>query len=929
MALMNPPGPNDLEEIALLVNNLADKVLADRNGEAAWNDLYRALSRIIPKLGVGDRQYDIAFVQAVLQLSNMGFALGKGFDSLVKLLKNAQEAALRLGDRRSHCMINLHLGRLYYLGEKRLKAMDAFILGKEEAEELGDEDILSQAAEFIGLYYFLQGLFQEARPHLEQATQIFEFQGSERITNPSGPVWLGLLYSYLGEYHRAIGTLDYFRRIALNRSDHSMAALLQALLGHILATIRQFKEAHHHLTSAQITAGETQNHFATYISRGGFAVIEFLQGRIATARDLVEKLTVDGMRAGIIRQYASPISFEMLFHFHINGLKPIPELNFHREFQRCMAEPNIHLRGVALRLKAVESEMKEEDHHIIASGLSLSEEYLERAGNPIELGKTHLELARLKLRQENQSAARSFAQKAWKEFSGYAELFYPDDLRHLIDDKKAYSVSEKTSRDLLPGFSNIIKELLPKNDVEEILSQIVASTNRFFSAERGALFWFGGKRGRNAPELRIAHNLLKVEVSADSFQPNLSHIFQAYRENRPLVFRNKSADAGSNYVKAVLCVPIEVAGHVNGILYHDNSYLDDCFDEFSSSQLITITNTLSAYIEQIIKFGKNLADRAINAITELGRVDSKEIISQSPIMRKIIAQADQVAATDSTVLILGETGVGKELLARRIHQMSLRKDKPMVVVDPTALPENLVESELFGYEKGAFTGADSQKKGLIELAHQGTLFIDEVGEIPKYIQPKLLRTLQEKTTVRIGGTKHIKSDFRLVAATNRNLNMEVAEGRFREDLYYRINVIPLVLPPLRDRLEDVPLLARHFLDRFALKYNRPKLQLTSRDESMLTSYKWPGNVRELNNIIERTILLSIDESLELNIPTSHKSITDNPFEDMPTFHEIQRRYIEFVLNKTNGKLDGPGGATKILDMKRQTLYNCMKRLGLR
>jgi transcriptional regulator with GAF, ATPase, and Fis domain len=281
------------------------------------------------------------------------------------------------------------------------------------------------------------------------------------------------------------------------------------------------------------------------------------------------------------------------------------------------------------------------------------------------------------------------------------------------------------------------------------------------------------------------------------------------------------------------------------------------------------------------------------------------------------------------VLISGETGVGKELLARRLHKMSPRRDYPLITVDPTTIPENLVESELFGHEKGAFTGADRQKNGRMVLAHGGTLFIDEVGEIPKSTQVKLLRVLQEKTLVRVGGTQTISSDFRLVAATNRDLAEEVAAGRFREDLFYRLNVVPIVLPPLKERIEDVLLLSQHFLSRYAAKYNRPELGLTEDDEARLKAYNWPGNVRELKNVIERAVILSSGERLMLDPPAKRIAHANNPFADLPTLDELQRRYITFVLDKTQGQMGGPRGAAELLGMRRSSLYSRMKKLGIR
>jgi transcriptional regulator with PAS, ATPase and Fis domain len=259
----------------------------------------------------------------------------------------------------------------------------------------------------------------------------------------------------------------------------------------------------------------------------------------------------------------------------------------------------------------------------------------------------------------------------------------------------------------------------------------------------------------------------------------------------------------------------------------------------------------------------------------------------------------------------------------------VRSEGVVVVVDCATIPENLVESELFGYEKGAFTGADKQKLGRVELAHNGTLFLDEIGELPLHLQTKLLKTLEEKTFVRIGGGRSIRSDFRLIAATNRTLKDEVAAGRFREDLFYRLNVFPLSMPPLREREEDITELARYFVDLYARKYGRQGLELSRKDIDMMMRYAWPGNVRELKNVIERAVILTKDKELQIPLfPTGSQTGAKATFDDLTTLDELQRRYIKHVFEYTKGKVSGPGGAAEILGMKRTSLYSRMKALGM-
>jgi transcriptional regulator with GAF, ATPase, and Fis domain len=309
-------------------------------------------------------------------------------------------------------------------------------------------------------------------------------------------------------------------------------------------------------------------------------------------------------------------------------------------------------------------------------------------------------------------------------------------------------------------------------------------------------------------------------------------------------------------------------------------------------------------------------------------LEEKGLIYNSRAMTDLVEQIDRVSQTDSTVLILGETGVGKELLARRVHAMSQRRDRAFVVVDATTIPETLFESELFGHEKGAFTGADRQKMGRLEIADRGTLLIDEIGELPLSIQVKLLRAIQEHSFLRVGGTRTIVSDFRLIAATNRDLAEEVSAKRFRQDLYYRLNVIPFKVPALRDRIEDISLLTHHFLNRFARKYHRPDLTIDPTTIKLLNQYDWPGNVRELENIMERSVLLSSKGRFEVDLPLTKLPESTNPFMDTPTLDELEKRYIRFIIETTNGKIGGPGGAGAKLGLKRTTLIARMKRLGI-
>jgi len=301
----------------------------------------------------------------------------------------------------------------------------------------------------------------------------------------------------------------------------------------------------------------------------------------------------------------------------------------------------------------------------------------------------------------------------------------------------------------------------------------------------------------------------------------------------------------------------------------------------------------------------------------------EEIIGNSPAMKKVMRQVEMVAPTDATALILGETGTGKELFARAIHRISPRRNRPFISLNCAAIPTGLLESELFGYERGAFTGALTQKIGRFEMAHRGTLFLDEVGDIPLDLQPKLLRALQEKSFERLGSTKTIPIDVRLVAATNRNLTQMIGDKLFRSDLYYRLRVFPITTPPLRDHPEDIPMLARHFTKKYAAKMDRKIDSIPSETMKALECWSWPGNVRELENFIERSVILSLGPSLRA--PVSELRADAQEADDDSTLDHMERNHIVRVLRETGGVINA---AADRLGLPRTTLHSLMKKLGI-
>lgn len=877
---------------------------------------------------------DEIFISATLELSNVSFGLGYGFLNTGAYLTSAIETAKNAGFQRLYAMSLLHLGRLYYFSDRREESLESLSMGINIIKELGDDDILSQSAVFTGLFYFIKGLFKDAIRYFEKAEQVYETNPKGILLNPTAPLFLGYCAIYLGQFHRAIGSLDFNWRLAEERHDRALSSTIRGVLGTLLVLLKKNREASIHLQKAISEAIECDNDFGLYFARGGVTLQHFMEGRKEDAYENMVENSREGAHSGLNRQFASPWVLEMLYEFDRLGFDPIIEIDFRKAIDSILNGVNIHLKGVALRLMAKTKADSGEDKILIEADLKKSRDFLEQAGDPVQLAKTTLEIARLEFNKGKQKNARQLIQKSRRLLGGYVEEFFPDEFKYLMENKREISSSEHHQEAFLQKYIEMIESLYPSNNRHEILSNVLIATSRMFGAERSGLFWFPSGKYTRSPELRASYNLTRKETETDGFQQNLGMILKAFQTNRHQVGRpdeQRGIEKNSHRIRSVLCIPIEVEGAVNGVFYYDNSYLDDAFNFLNPALMKQMAAHTNLVIERRFNYLQLKDERNILVSAKAIEIkpENEQIISRSPAMLKILELVDQVAETESTVLITGETGTGKELLAGRIHQAGHRSEKPFVIVDAATIPENLLESELFGHEKGAFTGADKRKIGRIEMAGDGSLFLDEIGELPVNAQAKLLRALQEKTFHRVGGISTITSDFRLIAATNRDLAIEVDEGRFRKDLYFRLNVIPVNLPPLRERREDILLLANHFLKRYRKKYKRPHLSLSGDQEKVMQNYNWPGNIRELQNLMERAVLLSQGEHMELNFPVENLSHADHPFTDSPSLEEIQRRYIAYVLKKTNGRISGPAGAAQMLGMKRTSLYSRMRTLGMK
>ena len=437
------------------------------------------------------------------------------------------------------------------------------------------------------------------------------------------------------------------------------------------------------------------------------------------------------------------------------------------------------------------------------------------------------------------------------------------------------------------------------------------------------------------------------EMSVGSV-PERSRI--VFRTGKPLIATREELAAefeGASGLNSLCVYPLIMRERVLGVFglesSHENAFTKDdltFFGQVADQIAIAVENAL-AY-GQISELKDKLAQENVYLESEIrSELHFEDIVGNSELLRRVLREVETVAPADSTVLIYGETGTGKELIARAVHNLSSRKSNPFVKLNCAAIPTGLIESELFGHEKGAFTGAIIQRVGRFELANRGTIFLDEIGDIPLELQPKLLRVLQEREFERLGSTRTLRTDVRLIAATNRDLKTMVEEQRFRSDLYYRLNVFPIRVPSLRERKEDIPLLVRHFVQEFSLRNDRVIDTIPSETMQALVRYHWPGNIRELQNVIERAVIISRGPVLNVALtelapdmaPTSTpfvptaKSAAHQSLQNM--LQETERNQILRALEEANGVVAGPNGAAARLGVKRTTLQIKMQKLGIR
>jgi formate hydrogenlyase transcriptional activator len=531
-----------------------------------------------------------------------------------------------------------------------------------------------------------------------------------------------------------------------------------------------------------------------------------------------------------------------------------------------------------------------------------------------------------------------------------------------LETSQAYQTQLARERDRLRVLLEVNNVLVTSLETNELFRGIVSTLQRVIHHDYTSLALLDPQSGLlkiHALDFPGRQGLIKAELTIPR---ESSPAGRAITENRTLISRGAEMEQYSSEVVRLLrsegmqiicCIPLSNRGRTFGSLNLASRRTDgfapadiELVEQVAAQIAIAVENAIA--FKQIDALKTKLAEEKLYLEEEIrSAYNFEEIVGDSPAIRRVMAQVELVAPAGSTVLILGETGTGKEVIARAVHNLSPRKERTFVKVNCAAIPSGLLEAELFGHERGAFTGAINQKIGRFELADRGTLFLDEIGDIPIELQPKLLRVLQEQEFERLGSNRTQTVDVRVVAATNRDLARLVADREFRSDLFYRLNVFPIQIPPLRERREDVPLLVRYFVQNFSRRLNKTVQYVPADAMDALVNYSWPGNIRELENLIERAVLLSPGK--ELRVPLSELkqaalSVSDiaaegagfnllSPSAAAPapvaTLEEAERQHILRALRQTEWRIAGPKGAAAVLGMKRTTLQARMRKLNIR
>lgn len=860
------------------------------------------------------------FMFFAIYLSKLELLISPNHFNTINLQIEALKMAQSTNNIRMEGLLNLYTGLSYFFMGKELNGFTLMKKGWQKIKDLNDPFLNAESIPAVGWFLYLQGRFKEVIKHYEEYILSIREKNNPDVSFISYPP---IIYSYIfmGEYHQAIILTKQLRKQAINDNNFSIAATMRCIEGSIHLYIRNIEYGETLLYKAYEETKQEKTAFGHYFTLYYLSHLYFLQNNLKAARETLIIARTYADKIGIGRLYASPFVLDILYHIKKENLPPITNLDIDKEIIINKDAINIHLKGVSYRYEALDKIAKGFEYNKIINLLLKSKDLLEQSGNTIELAKTNIELSRVYLKIKDREKAQKFAILAWYNLGGYVDIYFPNELIGLVNNLKpqvTFSSSLKTLWMKYRNFTNIEK-----------IAGILFELNRIFEVERGAFFTLNNSN----LNLLLSQNILNLTQSSPRNQKIISlinytieqkKIITIFKPRHNTVKYNISIDEEPVFI---LCIPLISKNISIGAFYHESYYRNTDLSNKETQLIYEFAENFASHLNTIISYEELKIEKTRLSEQNIHLQNSKqkhELIFHDKAIKSIYDNLQIVAKTNVPVLFTGQTGVGKEIFTNKLYEMSLNTG-PFIKVNCGAIPESIMESELFGYEKGAFTGANQTKKGYFELANNGTLFLDEIGELSMQSQVIILRVLQEQEIQRVGGIKPIKVNFRLIAATNKDLKKEVELGNFRMDLYYRLNVFPINIPPLRERKTDILPLANYFIKKYCKILSKPVPVLDQDQIIKLLNYTWPGNVRELENIIQRAVILCNNTCLTI---ADFDSQSNNNNEDLCTLEEMQRKYIVKVLKHTRGKIGGSDGAANILGLKRTTLLSKMKKLDI-
>ncbi len=841
-------------------------------------------------------------------------------------LKRARRMAIGLQDKEREARINMIYAHIVCRSEGNLKkASPLYRRAWELAREIGNKELLKEAALMSIDFLCWKGRVAEAIKRYEEVIGNLEKLPSDEATLRACAL-LGWCFGICGKTARGIGLIKNVIEKTEELGLHRIKNYAEIMAVMTLLEARHVQDAESYLGRILKEPKDNLEYFVIWMALRAKAYVLFKRGEFKESLRYLEKAQEHSEGYGW-PLYRGSWNLECIEGLEANG-RVHPKINLESEIELLLKWPDIYMKGVALRYSAKQRLNTDGDRKLIIRDLKKSLNLLVRSGASLETAKTKIMLARHLLKEGGKKRAQNLLRDAWEVISPVYKDLYPKDLKKYILD------SDREER-IIKTIVEVGNSLGTVRDRKTLLDQIISLIMDFTAAERGGVFLSTDK----GLDMVAGRNLNLDMVKSKKFKPNFRIIKNVARSGEEVVH-------GIGQVKGlkrealpeadwIICSPIILKSRVLGVFYLDS---DNAAGALTPQDLIllgAINNQIAISLDNARAYEEisRLKDR-LKEETRFFRMEpssslsSDKIIGKSDAISEVLNDMEKVAPTDSSVLIIGETGVGKEVIARGIHQLSTRSEGPLIPVNLASLSENLIPSELFGHERGAFTGADRKRIGRLELAHEGTLFLDDVQNIPLDIQAKLLRALEEKGFERVGGTESIHSDFRLLAATNVPLEDLTGKGLFRLDLFYRLNVFPIHVKPLRERKEDIPLLVLHFLEMYKKRFSKDQIRgISNVNMNRLVEYPWSGNVRELKHIIERAVILSEGRSLSLPSLMAYKRKDENSNKPV-TMNEMERSHIVSTLEKCGWQVSGDRGAAKLLDLKPQTLYSKMRRLRI-